>query len=145
MQATYKINSFCSPIVPSLHNKRSTITCAYNRETNGRDLRLTNIDESMLLLRKRIHDTKLAERNYEAPSDWSEWEKKYYIKYGLDVCELMGFLQAFFINTRPSLGLGLMGLLLISVPMSTVMVFNFMTHAWNLIITIQASFTNKNM
>jgi len=39
------------------------------------------VDESMIILRKRIREMKMIERNYEHPEDWMEWEKQYYACY----------------------------------------------------------------
>ncbi|XP_010256002.1 PREDICTED: uncharacterized protein LOC104596483 [Nelumbo nucifera] len=87
---------------------------AYNRDYNGR-----LVDENMIVLRKRIHETKMIERNYEPPSDWMEWEKRYYVKYDSDICEAMRLLQTQLMNTRPSLALGMMAMVTLSVPLST--------------------------
>ncbi|KAK7269853.1 hypothetical protein RIF29_22622 [Crotalaria pallida] len=80
------------------------------------------VDESMIVLRKRIHEMSMIERNYEPPSDWMDWEKRYYKSYDSIICEAMGFLQNQLMNTRPSLALGVMALVAMSVPTSTAMV-----------------------
>ncbi|KAF1879272.1 hypothetical protein Lal_00047946 [Lupinus albus] len=80
------------------------------------------VDESMIVLRKRIHEMNMIERNYEAPSDWMDWEKRYYTSYDSIICESMGFLQTQLMNTRPSLALGVMALVALSVPTSTALV-----------------------
>ena len=79
------------------------------------------MDENMIVLRKRIHEMKMVERNYEPPSDWNDWEKRYYTSYDSFICQALGLLQSHLMNTRPSLALGIMGLLLLSLPMSTTM------------------------
>ncbi|KAF8390032.1 hypothetical protein HHK36_024553 [Tetracentron sinense] len=85
------------------------------------------VDENMIVLRKRIHEMKMIERNDEAPLDWMEWEKQYYTNYDSDICEAMGLLQSLLMNTRPSLALGMVALITLSVPASMVMVlFNLM-------------------
>ncbi|KAI3729364.1 hypothetical protein L6452_18020 [Arctium lappa] len=80
------------------------------------------VDENMIVLRKRIHEMKMIERNYEPPSDWMDWEKSYYTSYDAYICEVMGVLQSELMNTRPSVALGLMALIMLSVPVSTLVV-----------------------
>ncbi|KAF3328960.1 hypothetical protein FCM35_KLT06038 [Carex littledalei] len=104
--------------------KRSTMICrVYGRETNSRHFGNNRqlVDESMITLRKRMHEMKQAEHNYEPPTEWMDWEKRYHMQYGTDVFELMGILQGLLINTRPSLALGIMGLFIISVSTSTIL------------------------
>lgn len=37
------------------------------------------VDENMVVLRKRIHETKMAETDHDAPAEWMDWaEKRYY-------------------------------------------------------------------
>ncbi|WOG88986.1 hypothetical protein DCAR_0208221 [Daucus carota subsp. sativus] len=77
------------------------------------------VDENLIILRKRIHEMKMIERNYEPPADWMDWEKRYYASYDTYICEAMGFLQSQLMNTRPSLAIGMMALIALSVPTST--------------------------
>ncbi|KAB5544813.1 hypothetical protein DKX38_012925 [Salix brachista] len=81
------------------------------------------VDENMIVLRKRIHEMKMAERNYEPPSNWMGWEKRYFTSYDSLICEMMGFLQSQLMDTRPSLALGFIALISLSVSMSTAMMF----------------------
>ncbi|KAG4984467.1 hypothetical protein AAZX31_10G251800 [Glycine max] len=81
------------------------------------------VDEGMIILRKRIHEMNMIERNYEPPSDWMDWEKRYYTKYDSIICEAVGVLQTQLMNTRPSLALGAMALVAISVPTSSAVLF----------------------
>ncbi|WVY97069.1 hypothetical protein V8G54_029220 [Vigna mungo] len=81
------------------------------------------VDEGMITLRKRIHEMNMIERNYEPPSDWMDWEKRYYTKYDSIICEALGVLQTQLMNTRPSLALGAMALVAISVPTSSAVAF----------------------
>ncbi|EXB65615.1 hypothetical protein L484_025881 [Morus notabilis] len=93
------------------------------------------VDENMIVLRKRIHEMKMVERNYEPPSDWMDWEKKYYTSYDSLICQMMGFLQSQMMNTRPSLALGMVVLVILSLPTSSVMVlFHLMGLAKELLI-----------
>ncbi|KAJ3700777.1 hypothetical protein LUZ61_004482 [Rhynchospora tenuis] len=103
--------------------RSSTIRCCtYRKRPESRQYPSNRlVDESMITLRKRMHEAKLAERNYEPPSDWMDWEKRYYIQYGTDVFELVGLLQGLLINTRPSVALGLMAIIAISVPTTSIL------------------------
>lgn len=84
------------------------------------------VDENMIVLRKRIHDIKMVETSEnleELPADWMEWEKRYYYdNYNSDISESMGVLQYLLMETRPSLALGMVALVLFSVPTSMVAV-----------------------
>lgn len=81
-----------------------------------------NVDENMIVLRKRIRDMKMIERNYEPPDEWMDWEKSFYENYNSSICEAMGLLQHLLMNTRPSLALGMVALVILSVPTSTIVV-----------------------
>ena len=72
----------------------------------------------MIVLRKRIHEMKMIEKNYEHPAHWMGWEKNCYTGYDEFICEAMGLLQAQLMKTRPSLVLGLAVLVGLSVPTS---------------------------
>lgn len=85
------------------------------------------VDENMIVLRKRIHETRMMERNYEPPSDWMEWEKHWYTRYDSVICEAMGFLQSQLMDTRPSLALGMVVLIGLSVPTSMAVIFLHLT------------------
>ncbi|RWR93898.1 putative Mediator of RNA polymerase II transcription subunit 18 [Cinnamomum micranthum f. kanehirae] len=82
------------------------------------------VDEGMIVLRKRIHEMKMVERNYEPPANWMDWEKRYFAFYDADVCEVVGVLQSLLMNTRPALAIGMMGLVTLSVPTSMFMVMS---------------------
>jgi len=87
------------------------------------------VDQDMIVLRKRIHDMEVAESNYEPPSHWAEWEKRYYAKYGSDVCEFVGLVQTLLMNTRPGVAIGLAGLMAMSVPASAVLIWVHLSEA----------------
>ncbi|KAJ8622897.1 hypothetical protein MRB53_031426 [Persea americana] len=116
------------PSLPHLHKKighcpppkrlRMRVFAAYDHHS-GR-----MVDEGMIVLRKRIHEMKMVERNYEPPANWMDWEKRYYAFYDSDVCEVVGALQALLMNTRPGLAIGVMGLVTLSVPTSIFMVMS---------------------
>lgn len=82
------------------------------------------VDENLIVLRKRIHEMKMVERNYEPPEDWMEWEKHLYTSYDACICDAMGLLQTQLMNTRPSLVLGMLAIVTLSVPASTFLIFS---------------------
>ncbi|KAE8022024.1 hypothetical protein FH972_007864 [Carpinus fangiana] len=88
----------------------------------GRDHRGNLVDKSMIILRKRMHEMKMIERNYEPPEEWTEWEKRYYTCYDEYICQVVGLLQSYLMNTRPSFSLGMLALITMSIPASTVMI-----------------------
>lgn len=77
------------------------------------------VDENMIVLRKRIHEMKMVERNYEPPSHWMDWEKRLYNSYDSVICDSVGHLQSFLMNSRPTVAIAMLLLLLISVPVSS--------------------------
>ncbi|KAK3024121.1 hypothetical protein RJ639_043580 [Escallonia herrerae] len=79
-------------------------------------------DENMIVLRQRIREVRRVEAKDEAPPDWMEWEKGYYSSYNSDVCEAVGLLQYFLMETKPSLALEMVALAIISVMISTTVV-----------------------
>ncbi|KAK3218353.1 hypothetical protein Dsin_012323 [Dipteronia sinensis] len=87
----------------------------------GGDYRGRVVDENMIVLRMRIRENKMLETRNETPSNWMEWEKKYYANcgYNEDVCEASGFLQNYWMNKRPALVLGLITLVTLSLVLST--------------------------
>lgn len=99
-----------------------TVGCASKREADGWDSGGGLVDENMVVLRRRIHEMRMAEKGDSPPSDWMEWEKRYYASYGSDVCEVVGLLQTFLMNTRPSLAIGLLVVLALSVPASVILI-----------------------
>ncbi|KAJ4829353.1 hypothetical protein Tsubulata_024232 [Turnera subulata] len=96
--------------------------CAARREAHDQNYSGRIVDEDMIVLRKRIHEMKIVERNYEPPADWMEWEKHYFASYDSMICGMMGVLQSQLMNTRPSVALGIIALISLSVPFSTSMV-----------------------
>ncbi|CAL9040351.1 unnamed protein product [Musa banksii] len=102
---------------PHLPNRQRSIEVAAGRDGYG-----GLVDENMIVLRKRIHEMKMAERNYEAPSEWMDWEKRYYARYHADVSDILCLLQTLLMNTRPSVAIGLMAVLALSVPTSAILI-----------------------
>ncbi|TVU22175.1 hypothetical protein EJB05_31857, partial [Eragrostis curvula] len=64
------------------------------------------VDEGMVVLRRRIHEMRAAERNWEPPAEWAAWEKEWYGTYDADVCDLVAALQALLLSARPGVGVG---------------------------------------
>ncbi|KAE8731553.1 hypothetical protein F3Y22_tig00002799pilonHSYRG00158 [Hibiscus syriacus] len=108
----------------SWHEKRSRDGPIYTARGDSRrwDHGGQLVDENLIVLRKRIHDMKIVERNYEPPSDWMEWEKPYYTSYNECVCRIMGLLQSCLMNTKPSSALGILALLTMCLQGSVIMV-----------------------
>ncbi|TXG69989.1 hypothetical protein EZV62_004924 [Acer yangbiense] len=79
------------------------------------------VDENMIVLRMRIRENKMLETRNEPPSNWMEWEKRYYEHngYNEDVFEALGFVQNCLMNNRPALALVLIALLTLSLVIST--------------------------
>ncbi|GLT35033.1 hypothetical protein SLA2020_095180 [Shorea laevis] len=120
---------FSTTVVSNRHKRPaiSTKIFAAKKEARGRDSSGRIVDESMIVLRKRIHEMKMIERNYEPPADWMDWEKRVYTSYDSMICEIMGVLQSQLMNTRPSVALGMMALIALSLPISTAVVFSQLT------------------
>ncbi|CAL0316386.1 unnamed protein product [Lupinus luteus] len=102
----------------TITTSRSYCTSASKGDSYGHDYDGKLVNENMVILRMRMQEIKMVEMATEAPSNWSEWEKNYCVDYVSDVCEAIGLLQRFFMNTRPSLALGIMVLLMLSMSMS---------------------------
>ncbi|KAG9139254.1 hypothetical protein Leryth_011264 [Lithospermum erythrorhizon] len=118
-------STISTPFLPSfpraprkhINNKRhptSTLVVARREHHSYNNGRL--VDENMIVLRKRIHEMKIIERNYEPPAEWMDWEKNYYVNYDSIICDAMGMLQSQLMNTRPSLAFLEWGLDVLSVP-----------------------------
>ncbi|KAB1211265.1 hypothetical protein CJ030_MR6G021545 [Morella rubra] len=114
--------SECKKIRFLLRKRSSAIVFAATGDSYEPEYRGCLVDESMIILRKRIHEMKMIERNYEPPEDWMEWEKRYYACYDEYICQIAGLLQSYLMNTRPSLALGMLAIITMSVPASTVMI-----------------------
>lgn len=91
------------------------------------------MDESMIILRKRIHEMKVIERNYEPPAEWMDWEKQHFdfARYDELICQVVGLLQLQLMNTRPSFALGMLMLVSMSVPVSAGMLISHLMEAAN--------------
>ena len=76
----------------------------------------SRVDAELIVLRKRIGDLKLQERNYVPPQHWMKWEKQWSVTYASDVCEAMGLLQNKLMNTRPCTAMAALAMISLSVP-----------------------------
>ncbi|KAH7841164.1 hypothetical protein Vadar_026498 [Vaccinium darrowii] len=98
----------------NLTSTKLIVSCASRNENYGGRM----VDENLIVLRKRIHEMKMAEANYEPPAHWMEWEKNCYAGKDEFVCELVGLVQTQMMNARPGLVLGLILMVALSVPTS---------------------------
>ncbi|KAH7533870.1 uncharacterized protein LOC132803508 [Ziziphus jujuba] len=115
---------FMQPALPCLKRWSGGLSVAASKGTNGRDYEGKLVDENMIELRIRIQEMKMLEMGDEQPpSDWMEWEKDYFEYYKEDVCEGIGLLQNWLMNVRPSLALGFVALVSLSLPISSGLVF----------------------
>ncbi|KAJ4973619.1 hypothetical protein NE237_006793 [Protea cynaroides] len=155
MEATSSSSSSrCSPFLPPRPSSSSSAGSRHRRLAGFRQQKVQNqgifarrrdgydwgfdgrlVDESMIVLRRRIHETKMMERNYEPPEDWMEWEKKYYTSYDARICRAVGMLQSQLMNTRPSLALGMLALVGFSVPTSTILIMLHLMNVGNGILS----------
>ncbi|OIT26005.1 PREDICTED: uncharacterized protein LOC109215753 [Nicotiana attenuata] len=128
------------PILPSPKRspKASRTTTTLAMKTEAHDQNYYNgrlVDENMIVLRKRIHEMKMIERNYEPPAEWTDWEKSLYANYDSNICEAMGFLQSELMDTRPSLALGMVVLIASSVLTSTAVVLFHLVELAKVVLT----------
>lgn len=86
-------------------------------------------DENMIVLRMRIKKMKVIEGKKMkviegddddvAAAEWKEWERRVFTHYHEGVCESVEMLQSYLMNTRPSVALGVLALIAISLPFSS--------------------------
>ncbi|KAL6529187.1 hypothetical protein OROGR_014810 [Orobanche gracilis] len=111
-------------IKPNSDKIMRTAICASGREFQNQDFNGKRVDESMIVLRMRIHEMKMGENNYEPPREWMDCEKRIYTSYDSMICDAMGHLQSYMMETRPSLAIGMIALIALSVPISTAVVMS---------------------
>ncbi|ONK81445.1 uncharacterized protein A4U43_C01F29170 [Asparagus officinalis] len=90
----------------------------------GHDYGRSSVDENMIVLRKRIEEMRAVESmDPDPPEEWTEWgeEDCYESCYGSDVCQAVGLVQMLAMSVRPGVALGLVGLMLLSVPTSVIL------------------------
>ena len=102
-------------------NNTVGVVYALRRSSSHESHRIGRIvDENMIVLRKRIHEMKVIERNYEPPKEWMQWEKQIYAQYDEYICTILGMVQIQLMDTRPSVALGALTLLTLSLPTSVI-------------------------
>lgn len=109
----------------------------------------------MIVLRKRMEEVRArelrsrrssssdeAEAEAEAEAlqqqqfEWTEWEKEYYAGcYGSDVCHVVGLVQSVLARTRPTVAVGLLAALLLSVPTSVTLLGFHLVDALRSVLT----------
>jgi hypothetical protein len=103
-----------------------TVRCgAFQRDHYGGLL----VDEGMTVLRRKIREARMAETNYEAPTGWASWEKRYYPAYVSDVSALTGTLQLMLMGTRPGVAVAVAALVLGGVPVSAAVALHLLGQA----------------
>ncbi|KAE8730113.1 ABC-2 type transporter family protein isoform 1 [Hibiscus syriacus] len=113
----------------TIFRKRVLGILASKRYAHSHDFDGKLVDESMIVLRRRIHEMTTSEKNYEPPRHWMDWEKEYKKEnYDRDVCEAAGYLQSKLMETRPSLALGMALLFLFTLPTSFAVVMYHVMH-----------------
>ncbi|KAG6579243.1 hypothetical protein SDJN03_23691, partial [Cucurbita argyrosperma subsp. sororia] len=112
------------PLFTVMASSRGADSNSNNNNNNNYYASGKLVDESMIVLRKRIHEIKMVERSHEPPSDWLDWEKRCYSDYDSHICEALGYLQSHLMNTRPSVALGILLLITLSVPLSSAVILH---------------------
>lgn len=79
------------------------------------------VDENMIVLKMRIEEMKMKEREKAA----APMEREWYKNYESDVYELVGLLQMLMMNNRPSLVLGVVALLVLSLSTSFALLLSY--------------------
>eukprot|EP00253_Pinus_taeda_P024755 PITA_24755 len=80
------------------------------------------VDANMIVLRKRILDLKMQEKNYKTPEEYMEREKDWYPGYHARVFMVMEWLQSALINTRPIVAICVLSLISASVSLAIIIV-----------------------
>ncbi|TMW91288.1 hypothetical protein EJD97_014529 [Solanum chilense] len=112
-------SSKTTPSVVQKFTKRGVINARFD-QYNGGGRSKNMVDENMIVLRMRIKDMKLLETEKSGPpSNWMGWEKKYFAHYNEDICEAIGLLQMYLMETRPALAIGMLALICLSLSLST--------------------------
>eukprot|EP01018_Ginkgo_biloba_P027233 Gb_02070 [translate_table: standard] len=109
---------------------RSVIVKASSSNDSGAD-DPSIVDANMIVLRKRMHDLKLQEGNYEFSEEWVEWEKKLYVSYHSTIFQVIGRLQHILLNTRPSVAIALLVSICVFATTSVTLVFFHLISAFS--------------
>lgn len=81
------------------------------------------VDTNMIVLRKRMLDLKMREKNYKTPEEYMQWEKDWCPAYHGHVFMAMKWLQSALINTRPIVAISLLSLTSASISLSIIIVW----------------------
>lgn len=124
-----------SPANPRLPEKRAPTKwrrrVVMKAQQGGEGERESSVDddENMIVLRMRIKKMKVIEGKKMkvregddddvAATEWKEWERRVFTHYHEGVCESVEMLQSYLMNTRPSVALGVLALIAISLPFSS--------------------------
>ncbi|CAO2160846.1 unnamed protein product [Urochloa humidicola] len=93
------------------------------------------VDEGMLILRRRIHEMRAAERGWEPPEEWAAWEKEWYGTYDADVCGFLAAVQEFLVTSRPGVGVGILAVLALAVPASAFVLVSHLLDASRAVVS----------
>merc|ERR1712226_1454906 len=104
-------------------SRRLVVNAASSREHQFGSGDHNMVDANMILLRKRMFDLKMQDKNDKTPEERMEWEKKLYPAYHAHVLMAMQWLQCSLINTHPIVAFTLLGLISASVSLSVVIVW----------------------
>ncbi|KAL8470935.1 hypothetical protein ACS0TY_033492 [Phlomoides rotata] len=125
-------NFTCPKRLPNQRNGTSSIPIlAMRRDEKGEKYRRHDhklVDENMIVLKMRIQEMtmkKEEDRATSPPDHWMGWEKEWYKNYDYDVYELVGLLQNLLMNTRPSLAIEVIALLMLSVSTPLALVLTY--------------------
>ncbi|KAF3784364.1 hypothetical protein EJ110_NYTH06663 [Nymphaea thermarum] len=88
---------------------------------------------NMITLQKRIRVMRLVDSNYGVADEWMDWEKRYTVWYYSDMFDGVGKFQRFFMSTKPSVAVGILMLVGLSLPTAAVVVLFDLIEAcrWN--------------
>ncbi|KAK4416441.1 hypothetical protein Salat_2469600 [Sesamum alatum] len=115
---------------PSYKNRRKGLIILAQQGDHQSDGK--SVDDNMIVLKMRIKKMKVSDSIRSSnqgsadaaaakppSSDWKEWEKKLFTRYHEGVCDSVELLQSFLMNTRPSVAVGMLVLVAMSVPVSS--------------------------
>ncbi|GAA0171057.1 hypothetical protein LIER_25183 [Lithospermum erythrorhizon] len=128
-----------STIVSSRPKRYATTVLAAKREAHDHNHNGRIVDKNMIILRKRIHEMKMVEKSYEPLVEWMDWERKCCAYYDTMICEALGILQSRLMDTRPSLALGLIALMGLSLPVSMMVVLFHMSELYDVVVSLDST------
>nr|XP_010916326.1 uncharacterized protein LOC105041170 [Elaeis guineensis] len=109
------------------------VRATWNHEDTGDDRRKHEegvVDENMKTLRQRLRAIKMMDRGDGLLEEWIEWEKQYYHTFfQSNNCEILGLLQLYPVDARPSLAIGVTMMVRLSIPISVLVVMLYLMDA----------------